>query len=123
SAGIDSSDQGAHTGAGDHVHRYAILLQPFDHADVRQAERATAFEHKADPRPVAGGRRCHGVGWWLGDAARSVLRPKTRHEHHHHANSETTKVHCASLSLLFSVIASLIFYCASKAARNLKMPC
>ena len=45
---IDAADQAAHAGAGDQVHRHMVLVEPLQHANVRQAERTAPFEHQAD---------------------------------------------------------------------------
>ena len=48
---IDAADQASHAGAGDQVHRHVVLVEPLQHANVRQAERTAPFEHQADFLP------------------------------------------------------------------------
>ena len=55
--GERAADQAAHAGAADHVDRDAMLLEPLQHSDVRQAERAAAAQRQADPDPRRGLRR------------------------------------------------------------------
>ena len=54
--GERAADQPAHARAGGHVDRDAMLLEPPDDADVRDAARAAAAERHADRRPLAVGR-------------------------------------------------------------------
>ena len=49
--GERAADQPAHARAGGHVDRDAVLLEPADDADVRDAARAAAAERDADRRP------------------------------------------------------------------------
>ena len=49
--GERAADQAAHARAGGHVDRDVVLLEPADHADVRDAARAAAAEGDADGRP------------------------------------------------------------------------
>ena len=53
-ARVQSADDGAHAGAGDAVDGNLQVLEHLEHADVRDAARAAARQHQADPR--AGGR-------------------------------------------------------------------
>ena len=48
--GKRAADQPAHAGAGRHVDRNAMLFEPADDADVRDAARAAAAERDADGR-------------------------------------------------------------------------
>jgi hypothetical protein len=48
---IDAADQATHAGAGDQVHGHMVLIEPLQHANVRQAERPAPFEYQADLRP------------------------------------------------------------------------
>ena len=50
--GIKSSDQRAHTGAGEPVDGDVVLLKPFEHADVGQTQRAPTLQGHADGRPA-----------------------------------------------------------------------
>ena len=46
-AGIQATHDGAHGGAGNHVHRDALALQHLEHAHMGQAPRAAAGQHQA----------------------------------------------------------------------------
>ncbi|MOA25496.1 hypothetical protein D3C78_1462220 [compost metagenome] len=54
--GVGGANQGAHTGSGDAVDRYAILLEHLDHTDMRRAPRAATGQYQADPRTLAAPR-------------------------------------------------------------------
>ncbi len=49
---IEASDQPAHTCAGDEIHRDVLLLKPLQHPDVRQPQRAAAFQGHANLQPL-----------------------------------------------------------------------
>ena len=49
---IDATDQASHACAGDQVHWHVVLIEPLQHANVRQAKGPTPFEHQADLRPL-----------------------------------------------------------------------
>ena len=53
--GEGAANQAAHAGAGGHVDRNAVLLEPADDADVGDAARAAAAEGDADDRTAARG--------------------------------------------------------------------
>ena len=51
-AGVQTSHQAAHAGAGEVIDGNVMVLEPLQHPDMCQAERAPAFERHPDRRPV-----------------------------------------------------------------------
>ncbi len=49
-ARVQPADHGAHAGAGDAIHRNAVFLEHFQHAQMRIAARAAAGQHEPDRR-------------------------------------------------------------------------
>ena len=47
-SGVYPSDQPAHAGAGDVVHRYVMFLKPGDNPNVGEPEGPTALENETD---------------------------------------------------------------------------
>src|ERR1700722_4173454 len=91
--GVSSANQRAHAAASNGVDRDAIFLKPLEDSDVRQAERASAFEDQANARSMA---RCWGGGrsralFFLWRLFWSLLRPQIRHKQH--ANRKAAKLH------------------------------
>ena len=56
SGGVQAAHQAAHAGAREVVDRNMVIFKPLQHADVRQSERAAAFQRDTNGRPVLG--RC-----------------------------------------------------------------
>src|SRR5262245_47355502 len=46
--GVEGADDAAHARSADHVHRYLMLFQPFDYADVRDPARPAAAQDQTD---------------------------------------------------------------------------
>jgi hypothetical protein len=60
--GVGGTHQRAHAGAGDAVHRHAVLLEHLEYADVGRAARAATGQHQADFRALGRRRRRDGFG-------------------------------------------------------------
>ena len=52
--GIQPSHQAAHTGPGEVIDGDPVLFEPLQHSDMRQTERAAAFEGDSDFGPGSG---------------------------------------------------------------------
>ena len=68
-AGVEASHQAAHAGAREVVDRNVVVFKPLQHADVRQSQRAAAFESHANFQPWLGR-----LGFLYRGRSRCVLR-------------------------------------------------
>ena len=77
--GEGAADQATHAGAGGEVNRNAMVLEPADHADVRDTARAAAAERDADGGPLDVNGRPLGLSGRAGKRDDDCDREKVTH--------------------------------------------